>query len=49
VLSREEHNKSAKIENLVWEIANIVTPNSYIDPKKIKKAKESLLKILNEE
>ena len=42
-MSKEEHNKMAMIENLVWEAAKIILPNSYIDPKKITKAKENLL------
>lgn len=42
-MSKEEHNKMANIENLVWEAAKILFPNSYIDPKKIAKAKENLL------
>ena len=47
-MSKEEHNKMAMIENLVWDAAKIIFPNSYIDPKKITKAKEHLLKSLNE-
>lgn len=47
-LSRDEHNKSAKIENLIWEIAKLNQPNSYIDPKKIQASKEILLKFLND-
>ena len=47
-MSKEEHNKMAMIENLVWETAKILLPNSYIDPKKITKAKENLLAALNE-
>jgi len=48
-MSREEHNKMAMVENLVWEIAKILSPNSYIEPKKVSKAKETLLAILTEE
>lgn len=47
-MSKEEHNKMTMIENLVWEAAKILLPNSYIDPKKITKAKENLLATLNE-
>ena len=47
-MSKEEHNKMAMIENLIWEAAKILLPNSYIDPKKIIKAKENLLDSLNE-
>lgn len=47
-MSKEEHNKMAMIENLVWEAAKILLPNSYIDPQKITKAKENLLATLNE-
>ncbi|MEC4847625.1 MAG: hypothetical protein RI100_00340 [Nitrosarchaeum sp.] len=43
---KEEHNKMAMIENLVWEAAKIMFPNSYIDPKRITKAKENLLESL---
>ncbi len=43
---REIHNKMEMIENLIWEIAKIIEPNSYIDPEKIKDAKTTLLKIL---
>ena len=42
---RELHDKMAMIENLIWEIAKIVEPNSYIDPEKIKRAKDTILKI----
>ena len=47
-MSREEHNKMAMIDNLVWEAAKILIPNSYIDPKKIAKAKTDLIKSLTE-
>ena len=47
-MSKEEHNKMAMVENLVWEAAKIILPNSYIDPKKVTKAKENLLAALNE-
>lgn len=45
--NREIHDKMAMIENLIWEIAKIIEPNSYIDPEKIKHAKTALLKILS--
>ena len=47
-MSREEHNKIAKIENLIWEIANTVEPNSIIDHTKIQKAKDDLIKLFSE-
>ena len=47
-MSRDEHNKLSKIENLVWEAAKIIKPNSYIEPAKVEKAKEALLRILKE-
>jgi len=47
-MSREEHNKIAKIENLVWEIAKILQPDSYIENQKIEKAKKTLLIIFKE-
>jgi len=45
---REEHNKIAKIENLIWEIAQIIQPNSFVEKKNIKKAKNELFNIFNE-
>ena len=47
-MSKEEHNKNAKIENLIWEIAKTLKPSGYIEPEKINKAKKSLMEILNE-
>ncbi len=47
-MSKEEHNKMAEIENLVWDVAKIIYPDSYIDPKKVTKAKENLLSNLTE-
>ena len=47
-MSKEEHNKIAKIENLIWEIAQILHPNSLIEKEKIKEAKKNLLKILKD-
>jgi len=41
-MSREEHNKMAMIDNLVWEIAKILIPNSFIDPKRVADAKSNL-------
>ena len=46
-MSKEEHNKIAKIENLIWEIAQILQPNSLIETKKIEKAKNEILNIFN--
>ncbi len=37
----------ALIDNLVWEIAKILTPDSYIDPEKVKKAKTKEVEILS--
>ena len=34
-MSKEEHNKISKIENLIWEIAQILNPNSLIEKEKI--------------
>ena len=48
-ISREEHNKTMMIENLVWEVAKILEPNSYIEPSKVIKAKDNLIKNLAEE
>ncbi len=47
-MSREDHNKMAMIDNLVWEIAKILIPNSFIDPKIVAKAKSNLIKSLTE-
>ena len=46
-MSKEEHNKIAKIENLIWEIAQTLHPNSLIENEKIEKAKKDLLSIFN--
>ena len=43
---KEEHNKKMMIENLIWEIVKLQKPDSYIDPQIIKKAKEEVIKIL---
>ena len=43
---KEEHNKKMMIENLIWEIVKLQKPDSYIDPQIIKKVKEQILKIL---
>jgi len=47
-MSREDHNKMAMIDNLVWEIAKILIPNSFIDPKRVADAKSNLIKSLTE-
>ena len=47
-MSKEEHNKIAKIENLIWEIAKTLQPNSLIENKKIEEAKQTLLLIFKE-
>jgi len=44
---REIHDKMAIIENLIWEIGKIMEPNSYIDPKKIKRVKDTILQIFS--
>jgi hypothetical protein len=44
-MSREEHNKMARVENLIWEIAKILQEKSYIEKDKIEKAKKALLTI----
>ncbi|ARS63794.1 hypothetical protein NMSP_0162 [Candidatus Nitrosomarinus catalina] len=43
-MSKEEHNKIAKVENLIWEIAQTLQPNSIIQLEKIEKIKKDLLK-----
>ena len=47
-MSKEDHNKIAKIENLIWEIAQTLHPNSLIEKEKIEEAKKNLLNILND-
>ena len=47
-MSKEEHDKMARIENLVWEIAKIIKSESYIEPQKVEEAKQALLTILRE-
>tara|TARA_B100001142_G_C13893457_1_gene484954 strand:+ start:14 stop:157 length:144 start_codon:yes stop_codon:yes gene_type:complete len=46
-MSKDEHNKIAKVENLIWEIAQTLQPNLLIESEKIEKAKKDLLKIFN--
>ena len=46
-MSKEEHNKIVKIENLIWEIAQILHPHSLIQKEKIEKAKKDLLNIFD--
>ena len=48
LMSKEDHNKIAKIENLIWEIAQTLHPNTLIEKEKIEEAKKSLLNILND-
>jgi len=48
-ITKEQHNKMAAIENMLWEIAKIISPNDYIDPQVISKAKEKLLDHFNAE
>ena len=47
-MSKEEHNKIAKVENLIWEIAETLQPNIIIEHKKIEEAKKTLLQIFKE-
>ena len=47
-MSKEDHNKIAKIENLIWEIAQILHPNSLIEKEKIEEVKKNLLNILDD-
>ena len=47
-MSKEDHNKIAKIENLIWEIAQTLHPNSLIEKEKIEEAKKNLLNILDD-
>jgi len=47
-MSKADHNQIAKIENLVWEIAQILHPNLLIEKEKIEEAKKCLLNILND-
>jgi len=41
-MDRIEHEKDAKITNLVWEMAKILNPDSYIEPNLIEKAKKEV-------
>jgi len=47
-MSREEHERNTMIENLVWEAAKKIKPNSYINPKIIKKATKDLISTFQE-
>ena len=47
-MSREEQERNTTIENLVWEAAKKIKPNSYINPKTIKKATTDLISALKE-
>ncbi|MGY5151463.1 MAG: hypothetical protein ACW9XA_04265 [Candidatus Nitrosopumilus sp. bin_6a] len=47
-MSKDEHNKIAKVENLIWEIAEILQPNIIIENSKIQEAKQTLLLIFKE-
>ena len=47
-MSKADHNQISKIENLVWEIAQTLHPNSLIEKEKIEEAKKCLLNILND-
>ena len=45
-MNRKEHEADAKIVNLIWEIAKIVNPDTYIEPKTIQKAKMEVINML---
>ena len=45
-MDRIEHEKDAKITNLVWEMAKTLNPDSYIEPNLIEKAKNEVRDIL---
>tara|TARA_A100001037_G_scaffold51267_1_gene43304 strand:- start:644 stop:817 length:174 start_codon:yes stop_codon:yes gene_type:complete len=45
-MDRIEHEKDAKVTNLVWEIAKILNPDSYIEPNLIERAKNEVRNIL---
>jgi len=47
-MSKDEHNKIAKVENLIWEIAEILQPNIIIENEKIEEAKKTLQQIFKE-
>ena len=47
-ISREQFEKSSKVENLIWEIAKILEPNSYIEPRKIKEIQKMMSLALTE-
>ena len=46
---RNEFENNAKIENMIWEIAKILNPHEYIDPKDINLAKEKTISILKKQ
>ena len=45
-MDRKEHEIDAKVTNLVWEVAKILNPDSYIEPNLIQKAKIEVINIL---
>ena len=47
-MSREEHERNTTIENLVWEAAKKIKPNSYINPQIIRKATADLIATFRE-
>lgn len=47
-MSKDQHNKIAKVENLIWEIAKTLQPNIIIENSKIEEAKQSLLILFKE-
>ncbi|MDH3610808.1 MAG: hypothetical protein OEM79_03490 [Nitrosopumilus sp.] len=47
-MSREEHERNTTIENLVWEAAKKIKPDSYINPTIVKKASADLISAFQE-
>ena len=45
-MDRKEHEVDAKITNLIWEVAKIVNPDTYIEPEIILKAKIVVVNML---
>ena len=46
---RKEFEKNAMIENMIWEIAKVLNPYDYIDPKDVNLAKEKITSILKKQ
>ena len=45
-MNRDEHTRNSKIENHIWEIAQLLNKNKFIESKTIEDAKIAILKIL---